>query len=110
MQIDEALKMYEDVMNEKFMFMHHWNAQRFAPKYQASMDKKKKNKAAKERDASSQSIDSQVPTSLESDERMERAIGRKAAKKLKRAANEATDEEGLELLKTRQQDALAIAS
>ncbi|WOG99356.1 hypothetical protein DCAR_0518704 [Daucus carota subsp. sativus] len=71
------------------------------------MDKKK---AAKDRDASSQSIYSQVPASLESDERMERPIERKAAKKLKRAANEATNEESLELLKTRQKDALAIAS
>ena len=48
--------------------------------------------------------------SLDSDEMIERPIGRKAAKKLKRAANEAKAEEGVEILKTMQNDALAIAS
>ncbi|KAL6521107.1 hypothetical protein OROGR_017676 [Orobanche gracilis] len=51
-----------------------------------------------------------MPISLESDDMMECPIGRKAAKKLKKAANEAKDEEGLEILKTLQNDALAIAS
>ncbi|KAL6576350.1 hypothetical protein OROHE_000131 [Orobanche hederae] len=92
--------MYERIMKEKFMFIRHWNALRFSPKYQASLAKK--NKPAKDRDASSQSIDSQIPTSLESDEMMERPSGRKAAKKLKKAAIEVKDEDGLELLKTMQ--------
>ncbi|WOH06060.1 hypothetical protein DCAR_0625483 [Daucus carota subsp. sativus] len=103
MQIDQALEHYESVMNEKFMFMRHWNALRFAPKFQAYF--KKKNRSARDTDASSQSVDSQIPN-LESDEMMERPIGRKAAKKLKRAA----DKESLELIKTMQKDALAIAS
>lgn len=90
------------------MFIRHWNVLRFSLKYQASLAKK--NKPAKDKDASSQSVDSQIPTSLESDEKMERPIGRKAAKKLKRATNEASDEDSLELLKTMQKDALAIAS
>lgn len=89
--------MYEKVMKEKFMFIRHWNALRFSPKYQSSLAKK--SKPAKDKDASSQSVDSQIPISLESDEMMERPIGRKAAKKLKRATNEAKDEEGLEILK-----------
>ncbi|KAL6564549.1 hypothetical protein OROMI_015999 [Orobanche minor] len=75
-KIDQALEMYEKVMKEKFMFMRHWCALRFAPKFQSSLEKK--NKAAKDIHASSQSVDSQVPTSLESDEMMERPIGRKA--------------------------------
>ncbi|WOG86619.1 hypothetical protein DCAR_0205836 [Daucus carota subsp. sativus] len=41
---------------------------------------------------------------------MERPPGRKAAKKLKKASNEAKDGEGLEILKTMQKDAVAIAS
>ncbi|KAL8149220.1 hypothetical protein AgCh_006288 [Apium graveolens] len=106
-KIDQALEHYESVMTEKFMFMRHWNALRFAPKFQSCF--KKKNKSAKDKDASSQSVDSQIH-SLESDEMMERPIGRKAAKKLKRTGNEATDEDSLELLRTMQKDALAIAS
>ncbi|KAL6584982.1 hypothetical protein OROMI_004271 [Orobanche minor] len=81
---------------------------RVSPKYQASLAKK--NKPVEDRDASSQFVDSQISTSLESDEMMERPIGRKAAKKLKKAANEVKDEDGLELLKTMQKNALAIAS
>lgn len=107
-KVDQAIEMYERVMKEKFMFIRHWNALQLSPKYQASLAKK--NKPTKDKDASSQSVDSQIPASLESDEMMERPIGRKAAKKLKRAANEAKDEEGLEILKTMQKDALAIAS
>ena len=102
------MEMYERVMKEKFMFIRYWNALRFSPKYQASLAKK--NKPAKDKDASSQSVDSQIPTSLESDEMMERPIRRKATKKLKRVVNEAKDEEGLEILNTMQKDALAIAS
>ncbi|KAL6541965.1 hypothetical protein OROGR_011451 [Orobanche gracilis] len=108
-KVDQAIEMYERVMKEKFMFIRHWNALRFSPKYQASLAKKKK-KPTKDKETSSQSVDSQMPISLESDDMMERPIGRKAAKKLKKAANEAKDEEGLEILKTMQKDALAIAS
>ncbi|WOG81844.1 hypothetical protein DCAR_0100998 [Daucus carota subsp. sativus] len=95
-------------MKEKFMFVRHRNALRFSLKYQASMANK--NKSAKEKEVSSQSVNLQMPMSLDSDEMIERPIGRKAAKKLKRAANEAKAEEGLEILKTIQNDALAIAS
>ncbi|XP_074376189.1 glutathione S-transferase T3-like [Apium graveolens] len=107
-KVDQAIEMYERIMKEKFMFMRHWNSLRFSPKYQASLAKK--NKPTKDRETSSPSVDSQHPTGLESDEMMERPVGRKAAKKLKRAINETKDEEGLELLKTMQKDALAIAS
>lgn len=98
MQVDHAIEMHERIMKEKFMFIRHWNALRFAPKYQATLVKK--NKLTKDNDVSSQSVDSQIPTNLESDGMMERLIGRKAANKLKRATNEAADEEGLQLLKT----------
>ncbi|XP_074328769.1 glutathione S-transferase T3-like [Apium graveolens] len=107
-KVDQTIEMYEGVMKEKFMFIRHWNALRFSPKYQASLAKK--NKPTKDKDVSSQSVDSQIPTSRDSDEMMERPMGSKAAKKLKRAANEAKDEEGLKILKTMQKDALAIAS
>ncbi|KAL1831030.1 hypothetical protein ACET3Z_000681 [Daucus carota] len=98
MQVDQAIEMYEKIMKEKFMFVRHRNALRFSPKYQASMANK--NKSAKEKKVSSQSVNPQMPMSLDSDEMIERPIGRKAAKKLKRAANEAKAEEGLEILKT----------
>ena len=79
------------------MFVRHWNALRFSPKYQTSMANK--NKPAKEKEVSSQSVDSQMPIILDSDELIERPIRRKAAKKLKRAANEAKDEEAQKFFK-----------
>ena len=51
MQVDQAIAMYEKIMKEKFMFVRHWNALRFSPKYQTSMANK--NKPAKEKEVSS---------------------------------------------------------
>ncbi|XP_074342582.1 glutathione S-transferase T3-like [Apium graveolens] len=61
-KIDETIETYETILKEKFMFIRHWHVLRFSPKFQATMDKK--NKPGKDKEASSQSVDSQIHISL----------------------------------------------
>ena len=106
------MDMYESIMKEKFAFIRQWHKLRSSPKYAASLAKKIKA-TMKDNQPSSPSVESPHFTShgVEFDEiGMERPIGRKAAKKMKRAAYEAKDGESLEILKSMQKEALAIAS
>lgn len=97
------MKMYDDIMKEKFPFIQHSNELRHSPKYATTLAKKNKTDS-KENGPSSPSVESPLSTNngVESEEGMECPIGRKAAKKMKRAAYEATDGESLEILKSMQ--------
>ena len=70
-------------MKEKFLLIRHWTSLRFAPKYQASLVKK--IKPTKDKENSSQSVDSQIHISLKFGKVIERPPGRKGTKKLKKS-------------------------
>lgn len=109
MQIGQAMDMYEGIMKEKFPFIRQWHELRNSPKYAASLVKKSKT-GLKDNQPSSPSVESPHSTShgVESDDAgMERPIGRKAAKKMKRAAYEATDAGSLEILKSMQKRSIS---
>lgn len=84
---------------------------RHSSKYAAILAKKCKT-SLKENHPSSPLAESPLSANhgVESEEGMERPIGRKAAKKMKRAAYEASEGESLEILKSMQKDALVVTS
>ncbi|XP_074356321.1 glutathione S-transferase T3-like [Apium graveolens] len=82
-KIAETMTMFEDIQKEKFPFMQHWNELRHSPKYAATMARKNKSNI-KENQPSSPLVDSLESAYMKSEERKERPIGRKAAKKIKK--------------------------
>ena len=109
-QVGQAMQMYETMMKVPFPFMRCWMELRNSPKFASNITKKSKA-ATKDNHSSSQSTESPVSSSAEaSEEGMERPIGRKAAKKLKRSRNEATDDEFVEIFKKMKEEARLTAS
>lgn len=102
------MQMYETMMKVPFPFMRCWMELRNSPKFVANIDKKNKT-TTKDNQPSSPSTESPLNTILlDSEDGMERPIGRKAAKKLKRSINEAIDDEFVKMFKKMKEEARVV--